>query len=127
MSNLFYILINEGEQLLLKKLRLTQVMGILFIIYNMTVFFIRRSLWECCKKLASRSWTVLFTLTDFFLINTFFFCYKIKSCYDRCFLQQIRPQTTVQWYMLQKYSSLRIGFNITNKRHTLPVVYTLLV
>ena len=27
----------------------------------------------------------------------------------------------------QEYSSVGIGFNMTNKRHTLPIVYTLLV
>ena len=34
---------------------------------------------------------------------------------------------TVQLYILQDYSSVRIGFNISNKRHTQGVVYTMLV
>ena len=40
------------------------------------------------------------------------------------FPQQIRPQTTVQWYILQDYSSVRISFNMNNKCHTLPIAYT---
>ena len=71
---------------------------------------------ECCKKLASRSSTM----------HSLFF-WKIKICCDRCFRQQIRLQTTVQWYILRDYSSARIGFNIINKCHTLPVVYSMLV
>ena len=53
---------------------------------------------------------------------TLLFCWKMKSCFDRCFPQQIRPQTTVQSYILQDYSSVRIGFNMINKSHTLPIV-----
>ena len=71
---------------------------------------------ECCKKLASRSSTM----------HSLFF-WKIKICCDRCFRQQIRLQTTVQWYILRDYSSARIGFNIINKCHTLPFVYSMLV
>ena len=52
---------------------------------------------------------------------------EIKSCFDCCFPQQIRPQTTVQWYKLWDYSSVRIGFNIINKCHTQPISYTMLV
>ena len=28
------------------------------------------------------------------------FCWKIKSCCDRCFPQQIRPLTNVEFYVL---------------------------
>ena len=42
-----------------------------------------------------------------------------------CFPLQIRPQTTVQWYILPDYSSVRIGFNVINKHHTLYIVYTM--
>ena len=59
----------------------------------------------------------------FSYIYTLLFCWKIKSCCDRCFPQQIGPQTTVQWYILRDYSSVRIGFNMINKCHTLPIVY----
>ena len=58
---------------------------------------------------------------------TFILCWKIKSCCDSCFPQQIRPYTAVQWYILGDYSSVRIGFNMINKRHTLSMVYTMLV
>ena len=76
----------------------------------------------CYKKIASRSWPVLFILT-YFSPYTYplLFCRKIKSCCDRCFPQQIRPQATVQWYILRDYSCIKIGFNIINKRHTLHV------
>ena len=83
---------------------------------------------ECCKNLASRSSTMLFTLSYFFFLymHSLFF-WKIKICSDRCFRHQIRLQTTVQWYILRDYSSARIGFNIINKCHTLPIVYSMLV
>ena len=71
---------------------------------------------ECYKKLASRLWPGLFTHFNFFLTHTLPFCRKIKSCCGRCFPQQIRPQTTVQWYILPEYSSVRIGFNMINKQ-----------
>ena len=43
------------------------------------------------------------------------------------FFQQVRPQTIVQWYILERYSSVKIGFNMISKRHTRPIVYILLV
>ena len=58
---------------------------------------------------------------------TLLVCSKIKSCCDHCFPQQIRPQNTVQLYMLWDYSSGRIDFNMNNKPHSLPIVYTMLV
>ena len=66
-------------------------------------------------------------LTFFFLIHMFSSSAgKQKSCY--CYSpQQIRAQTTVQWYILQYFSSMWIGFNMINKHHTLPIVYTMLV
>ena len=39
---------------------------------------------------------------------------------------QIKPQTTVQSDILRNYSSVRIGFNMVNKCHTLSIVYTML-
>ena len=53
---------------------------------------------------------------------TVLFCWKIKSCCDRCFPQQIRPQTTVQLCILRGYSSVRVGFHMINKRHILFIV-----
>ena len=77
-----------------------------------------------CKCLSSHRdlGPCYFTLTHVFLILTLLFCWKIKSC-DCCFHQQIWPQTTVQLYIaIQGYSSVRIGFNMINKRHILPIV-----
>ena len=50
---------------------------------------------DCYKKLTSRSWLVLFTLTYFFLIHI-----QIKRLCDCCSPQQIR-QITVQLYMFK--------------------------
>ena len=77
---------------------------------------------ECYKKFTSRSLLVLFTLTYFSYIYTVLFHWKI-SCCDRCFPQQIRPQITVQLYVLQDYSSVRTDFNIIYKCHTLPRIH----
>ena len=43
------------------------------------------------------------------------------------FPQQIRPQTFVQWHILQDYSSVKIAFNMINKFHPLPIVNNMLV
>ena len=59
-------------------------------------------------------------LSIFSFKYTLFVCIKIKSCYDHSFPQQIRPQKTVQLYMLR-------DFNMNNKPHSLPIVYTMLV
>ena len=82
---------------------------------------------EWYKKLASWSWSVLFTLAFFSFTYTLLFCRKRKTCCDHCFLQEIRPRNTVQLYILRDYLSRRIGFNMNNKRHPLPIVYTILV
>ena len=58
----------------------------------------------------------------FFLYMHSLFFWKIKICSDRCFHQQIRLQTTVQWYIVRDYSSAKIVFNIINKCHTLPII-----
>ena len=39
----------------------------------------------------------------------------------------LKLQTIVQLYILWYYCNVRIGFNMNNKRHTLPIVYTMLV
>ena len=64
----------------------------------------------------------------------FFFLYiqsplplENKKLFNLFFPQQIRAQTTLQWYILQDYSNVRIVFNMIKKRHTLPIVYTMLV
>ena len=65
---------------------------------------------------------MLFTLPDFFLY-TLLFWWKIKTSFDCCFPQQIRPQITVQLYRLQDYSGARIVFNVVNKHHTLAIMH----
>ena len=42
------------------------------------------------------------------------------------FSQPIRSQTTIQLYILLDYFRVRVCFNINNKRHTLPILYTTL-
>ena len=64
------------------------------------------------KKLGSRSWPVLFTLTVLLSSYTYtstFSSWKIKSCCDHCFPQKTRLQIIVQLYILQNYSSVRIS------------------
>ena len=46
---------------------------------------------KCCKKLASRSWPRLITLTYFFFYVHSSSWLESKKCCDCCFLQQIRP------------------------------------
>ena len=99
-----------------------------FALLNITQSFSYESHCKCYKKLASRSWPVLFTTTYFFVIHTVSSSTgKCGSCYGHCFPQQIRPQATVQWYILQECSSVRIGFSMINKCYTLPIVCSMLV
>ena len=63
----------------------------------------------------------IYTYQIFSCTYTLLFWRKIKICCDHCYIQYIRPQITVQQYILQDYSSLRIGFNMINKPHTLPI------
>ena len=67
------------------------------------------------KIMVCAMYTYLFLLFTY----THLFCSKIKSWQGCCFHQQITPQTTVQLYILQDYSSVRIGLSMNNKRHTL--------
>ena len=71
-----------------------------------------------------------FTLISYYLFtlfsytsHTLLFCRKIKSCCDHCFPQQIRQQTIAELHILRDYSGVRIGFNMNNKHHRLPIVY----
>ena len=66
-------------------------------------------------------------LPVFSFTYTLLVCGKINSCCDLCFPQQIRPLNTVQLFILQDYSSVRIGFSMNNKRLSFSVVYTMLV
>ena len=76
-----------------------------------------------CTKSSNQDCGPCFLHLPIFFLYTLLFCWKIKRFCDRCFLQQMRPQITVQLYILLGYSSLRIGFNMIKKRQTLPVVY----
>ena len=67
------------------------------------------------------------TIFFFLYIHSSILLENLKNCYDLWFLQQIRPQTTIQWYIFRDYSRVRIDFHMITKRHTLPVVYTMLV
>ena len=73
----------------------------------------------CIEIVAHAIYIYLF----FYYTYTLFFCWIIKTCCDNCFPLQIRPQTTVQWYISRDYSSVRTGFNMINKRHILLIVY----
>ena len=90
-------------------------------------FSIWKSLWVLQKARIKIVVHAIYTCLFFSYTYTLLFCWKIKSCGVCCFLQQIRLQITVQWYVLQDYSSVSIGFNMTNKCHTLPIIYTTLV
>ena len=91
-------------------------------IHQIPVCYIRKSL-QVLQKAHIKIWPMPFTLNLFFSYTyTLLFCNKMKSCCDRYFPQQIRPQTTVQLYKLQDYSSVRIHISMINKRHTPPIV-----
>ena len=55
-----------------------------------------------------RSWPVLFTLTFFYIL---LFCWKIKSCCDRCFPQQI-SWCTFTWGQKWTQTGLRFHFGV---------------
>ena len=88
-------------------------------------FSIPKSLWvlqETHVKCVAR---VIYTYLFFFLYMYSPLPLENKKLWSR-FPQLIRPQTTVQWYILWDYSSVRIGFSMISKRHILPIVYTTL-
>ena len=91
------------------------------------VFFIWKSLHMLQKArikiVACAIYTNPFFLT---LILWPLFFFKIKSCCDCCFPQQIRPLTAVKLCILQDYFYVRIVFNMNHKHQTLPTVYTVL-
>ena len=100
---------------------------------NTSVFSIRKSIWVF-KKLASRSWPVLFALNYFSLKHIFsypytlLFCWKIKSCCHRCFSQQIRPQITVQLYSGRSFCKIfwwKLNWpNYINRLYLLPKLFS---
>ena len=94
---------------------------------TISVFFIRKLLQGAQKARIKIVVLAIYTYLFFSYSCTLLFYWKVKSCCDRCFPQQIRSKNNVQWYIIRAYSSLRIGFNMINKRHTLPIVYSMLV
>ena len=89
-------------------------------------FSIRKSLWvlqETHVKCVAR---VIYTYLFFFLYMHSPPPLENKKLLWSRFPQLIRPQTTVQWYILWGYSSVRIGLSMISKRHILPIVYTTL-
>ena len=114
----FYVFHHASCQLIISKL---------FRKPLVSVFSIWKSLWVLQKahiKIVARA---IYTCLFFFILTLSSSAWKIKSCCHRCFSQQIRLQITVQLYILRGYSSVRIGFNMTNKHHKLPVVCNMLV
>ena len=86
------------------------------IILHKSVFSIWKSL-QVLQKARIKSITrAIYTYLIFSYTYTLLFCWKM-SCCDSCFSQEIRPQTTAQLYIFWNYSSLKIGFNMINKRH----------
>ena len=89
--------------------------NLVHISLTVSVFSIWKSMWvlqtACIKIVAHAIYTYLF----FSYTYTLVFCWKIWCC---CLPQQIRPQTTVQLYILWDYSGVRIGFNMIKNHHT---------
>ena len=88
--------------------------------------FPHESRWECYRKLASRQWLVLFTLAYFFsyaysplLLDNKKLLWSLFSSVNQT------SEHCSMIYILRDYSSMRIGFNMISKCHTLPIVYTL--
>ena len=72
---------------------------------------------ECYKKLASWSWPVLFALTNFFLIHTVFFWWKIKTFFVMAVFLSKLDLTPLFIDILRDYSSVKIGYNMISKRN----------
>ena len=76
---------------------------------HFSVFSIWKSLQvlqkACIKIVACAIYTYLFFS---YTCTVLFRCKKKKGCCDHCFLQRIRPITTVRLCILQDYSSVRI-------------------
>ena len=84
---------------------------------NQLVFFIQKSQQDLQKA------HIKIVAHAIYIYLFFSYTCKVKSSFDQCFPQQIRPQITVQLYTLQDYSNMRIGFNMINKHRTLPIIH----
>ena len=102
-------------------------------------FFSNENHWNCYKKLASRSWPVLFTITIFSYTCTLLFCWKIKKAvlitvfpstleykplfndiYKKVAMITFSTVFTVQIYIFWDYSSVRLVWIwLPNARHCL--------
>ena len=69
---------------------------------------------------------VLYRLTYFFLNRQSSSAGKWKVVVIAVFLSKL-DQATVQLCILRDYCSVRIGYNMINKHHTLSILYTVLV
>ena len=69
---------------------------------------------------------VLYRLTYFFLNRQSSSAGKWKVVVNAVFLSKL-DQATVQLCILRDYCSVRIGYNMINKHHTLSILYTVLV
>ena len=78
---------------------------------------------ECCIELASRSWSVLFTLISFLYIHSPLMLENKKVVVITVFLNKLYHRSLFN-YMLIYITSVKIDFNMINKRHTLPIVCT---
>ena len=92
------------------------------------VFSILKSLPELQKAhIKIVALAIYLHLPIFSFTNTLSHLWQNKKLLWLLFPQQIRPQSTVQLYILQGYSSVRISFNMNNKCQALPILYTMLV
>ena len=81
---------------------------------------------KCYKKLASRSWPVLFTLTCYFPVHAFSSsARKEKVVVIAVFLSKLDHRLLFNNICYQ--TVVRIGFNMISKCRTLPIVYTMVV
>ena len=89
--------------------------------YKMQSFPYENHCCECYKKLTLKLWPWYLHLPVFTFTCTLLVCGKITSCCDHCFPQQIRPQNTVQLYILWGYSIVGwlVSIWITNATHYL--------
>ena len=78
---------------------------------------------ECCIELASRSWSVLFTLISSLYIHSPLMLENKKVVVITVFLNKLYHRSLFN-YMLIYITSVKIDFNMINKRHTLPIVCT---
>ena len=106
----------------------------ILLLWNLSTLCVMDQLWpliymyiyiycECCIELASRSWSVLFTLISFLYIHSPLMLENKKVVVITVFLNKLYHRSLFN-YMLIYITSVKIDFNMINKRHTLPIVCT---